>query len=89
MKSATLAILGLAAVAAAQSSGGTLLDAVPECAHKCLSEAIQNGTPCKVDDGECLCIPDNYYSIYDVGQACVLLECGAALAIGTFSLLLY
>ncbi|KAH7376830.1 hypothetical protein B0T11DRAFT_324693 [Plectosphaerella cucumerina] len=83
MKTSLLALAGLASLAAAQNARptGTLLDAVPECAHKCLTDAINNGTPCKVDDGDCLCIPDNYYAIYDVGNTCVLLECGGAVSV--------
>jgi CFEM domain-containing protein len=84
MKTSLLALAGLASLAAAQNARptGTLLDAVPECAHKCLTDAINNGTPCSVDDGDCLCIPDNYYAIYDVGNTCVLLECGGAVSVG-------
>ncbi|KAH6683539.1 hypothetical protein F5X68DRAFT_277114 [Plectosphaerella plurivora] len=81
--SALLTLTGLAATVIAQNSrpSGTLLDAVPECARKCLSDAVTNATNCKIEDGDCVCIPDNYYAIYDAGTQCVLLECGAGLSV--------
>ncbi|KAM0326660.1 hypothetical protein ACHAQA_006529 [Verticillium albo-atrum] len=72
-----LSLLALTGVATA----ATLLDSLPECSHECITEAVANGTPCELTDSNCICEPDNYRNTYSVGQACVILACGAVRSI--------
>lgn len=71
------ALLAVAGLGATQS----ILDVIPDCAKECLSEGIDNATDCEIDDGMCICEVDNYRNIYSVSYACVLLDCGEAVAI--------
>lgn len=68
------AAVALAAVAQAQ----TLAD-IPECAIPCLDKSIGDNTDCKVTDLACVC--ENFDAVQGDATACVLKECGSAVAI--------
>ncbi|KAF1811225.1 hypothetical protein P152DRAFT_66223 [Eremomyces bilateralis CBS 781.70] len=72
-----VALLFAAGIAAAVR----ITDFTPECADKCLEEAVAAGSPCTVDEAECQCEVDNYRAIYDAGVTCVLTACGGDVAI--------
>lgn len=68
------AAVALAAIAQAQ----TLAD-IPECAIPCLDKSIGDNTDCKVTDLACVC--ENFDAVQGDATACVLKECGSAVAI--------
>ena len=70
--------LSFAVLGAAQ----LITDVMPECAVDCITEGVLNGTPCAIEDSDCICEVDNYRNTYSVSQACVLTSCGAAVALG-------
>lgn len=77
MKSSTT-IISLIGAATAY----TIADFVPECAVAGLESGVKSGTPCAVDDLECVCEADNYRATYTAAVAEVLQACGSDTAIG-------
>lgn len=80
MKYLTLASLALATLAASQS-----LADLPQCAIKCLDDAVKQSSSCSTTDIACIC--KSFDAIQGAAAGCVISACGQDVALSTFSFL--